>query len=158
MRLYVPLTITLLAAVVVVALAGKEEGESISVKGEQQPIKFGLYQACERIMFRDPTVKKSGIDTLFEEGFVGYRILHLEWIAESDPEFRDYILQGFSKMGDHKHIASNFPQDWIDASNRFSEPERSARLAELKKYFGDYKYGNSDGTPVVWDESEEPAD
>jgi len=29
----------------------------------------------------------------------------------------------------------NFPNDWINATNRFKEPERSIRMKELKKFF-----------------------
>ena len=102
---------------------------------KSKEIKVGLYQACEGIKAGDPTIKKPAIDLLFKEGLVGYRILYLEWIAETNPEIREHILKGFSKIGDHKHIAFDFPKDWIEASNRFKDKEKNIRLSELKRYF-----------------------
>jgi len=107
--------------------------ESADTRTEEQR----RYWACESLGSTDPTIARQGIALLFSVGGLeAYTVLHLQWIAEPNPEIRKYILEGFSKIGDHRHIAdSSFPREWVRASRRFSSPEKETRLRELKEYF-----------------------
>ena len=96
-----------------------------------------VYWACENLRCSDPTIARQAISGLFGVGGLeAYTLLHLKWIAEPNPEIRKYILEGFSKIGDHRHIADpDFPQEWVKAAKRFSSPEKEIRLRELKEHF-----------------------
>jgi len=96
-----------------------------------------IFRACESLRCGDPEIAQHGIAELFNiGGLEAFTLLHLKWIAEPNPEIRRYILKGFTKLGDHRHIADpDFPQGWVEAAKRSSSPERDARLRELEKYF-----------------------
>jgi hypothetical protein len=96
-----------------------------------------IHGACENLRSSDPTVARQGIQGLFlVGGLEAYTILHLKWIAEPDPEIRNAILAGFSKLGDHRHIVDpTFPREWVLAAQRCAPSERKVRLQELNKYF-----------------------
>ncbi len=96
-----------------------------------------LFEACEGLRCQDPGICQPAIDQLFEvPGLISYTILHLKWIAEANPEIRNHILEKYSRPGDHRHIADPaFPQEWVDAANRFPPEERNVRLQELHTYF-----------------------
>ena len=115
-----------------VAIEFKQEDQT---QKDQEKL-YQMFVACERIRSRDPEIKIPVIRDLFKvRGLVAYRLLYLEWIAEPNPEFRKHILEGFKKIGDHVHIASDFPNDWISVSERFLAEECEQRLAELREYF-----------------------
>ena len=96
-----------------------------------------VFVACEMLRSADPAITRQGVSELFSiGGLEAYTLLHLKWIAEPNPEIRMYILEGFSQIGDHRHIADpSFPHEWIKAAMRFPSPEKDTRLRELKKYF-----------------------
>jgi hypothetical protein len=96
-----------------------------------------IFGYCEMLRMGDSKIVKQGVDGLFKiGGLQALTILHLKWIAEQNPEIRNHILSGFSKIGDHRFIADpDFPKEWIRASKRFLDPERETRLRELRRYF-----------------------
>ena len=116
-----------------VACGANPHSESVNMRDHGQR----LYAACEALRSGDPSIARQGVRDLFcIGGLEAYTLLHLKWIAEPHPDIRAYILEGFSKMGDHRHIADpEFPRAWIAAAKRFPSPEKEIRLRELRKYF-----------------------
>ena len=96
-----------------------------------------IFRSCECLRSSDPEVIFPAIDGLFKHGCLEtYMLLHLKWIAEPNPQIRDHILLGFSRIGDHRYIADpDFPKGWVEASKRFASSEKERRMGEIKKYF-----------------------
>ena len=118
---------------------------ALPLGAETNDDKLKKLEQRNRIMFalvgglrsHDPEVTKGVIEELFKfGGLEALMLLHFKWIEEPNPEIRKQILEGFAKIGDHRHIADpSFPKEWHDAAMRFSTPEKEQRLKEIRDYF-----------------------
>lgn len=73
----------------------------------QRDAAMRIHTACEELRSSDPEIKNEAVRQLFDMGgLTAYRILHLEWIADPNPEIKKQILIGFHIIGDHRHITT----------------------------------------------------
>lgn len=103
-----------------------------------------MYSILEGFGSKDPEVVYPRIKSLAEMGGTEqFFLLYYRWVEESDPIIRRQILEAVSKDSrqvgvrpDRYSIGKGDGLDgWIQASLRFSSPEKDQRIEELKKYF-----------------------